>query len=149
MTLRGMVRRLRKLELIFKTGPVYVAKVEGWGFGIRFPGTSKEVKRDWEWDVNRLIGASYTITSEPPGRRFDTREEAEAWVAEDKKNYPKEKFSWQQKSEARKWLRGPDGKILEKIPRFLVEGPNMTKEQIRQAMENGDTVETPDFEEQD
>jgi hypothetical protein len=110
-------------------------KVERWGAGIQFPGDP--VKRDWEWDINRLIGCDYLINSKPPGRRFNSREEAEAWIQEDKKTYPREKFSWQPESKACAWLRDRDGKLIpeEKIPRWLVDVGSKTKEQLRREME--------------
>ena len=132
---RDLKLRLRSLELKTGVGPVYVLKVERWGAGIQFPGDP--VKRDWEWDINRLIGCDYLINSKPPGRRFNSREEAEAWIQEDKKTYPREKFSWQPESKACAWLRDRDGKLIpeEKIPRWLVDVGSKTKEQLRREME--------------
>ena len=111
LLLRKRVSRLE--DAMSPYVPVYVAKVEGWGFGIRFPGYSEDVECDWVWDPRCenpetrkdacMIGATYIISLEPfkgdPGRRFESREEAEAWIREDKKNYPKNTFEWKRKLE--------------------------------------------------
>lgn len=131
MKTRNILERVKNLESqLAVEGPVYVLKVEGWGFGIQFPGDP--VKREWEWDIDRLIGCDYHISSMGPGRRFDTREEAEAWIREDKKNYPKDRFTGQPESCSRAWLRDRDGKLIpkERIAPWLINPELATKEAI-------------------
>ena len=124
------------LERVFAPrGPFYVFKVEAWGFGIRFPGQPKELERDWEWDINRLIGAIYYINSKPPGRRFNSREEAEAWIREDKKTYPKEKFSWQPESKARSWLRDRTAEEAQaEIDEMIAEKKHLDEQRAQELM---------------